>query len=145
DDAERVRAKRERRDGDVFHLDVRVRAGRGEGADGAHASHEPLQKVDAMDPLVHERAAAVEAERPAPTSFHVILLCAKPLDVHRTENDRSESTRREGAAEDPRRFQEPARKDGPELDAVRAAGAYDGIDPIERDLDGLFHDDVFAG
>jgi len=105
---------------------------------------EPGRRVDAVDALVHEGAAAVELPGAAPAALVVVLLGAIPLDGHVAEDDAAEAPAVEGVLEQAARLLKAAREDGAERHAGLAASAHDGINAVERDLDGLLNHDVAA-
>ena len=65
DDAQRAVGKFERGDGRVFDRDPLVGQQAGVGGHFAHRAHQPGEDVDAVNRLVHQRAAAVQLPRAA--------------------------------------------------------------------------------
>ena len=97
DHAQRPVRELERRDGRVFDRDPLVgQRGRVRGHFDDRA-HQPGEQIDAVNRLVHQRAAAVEFPRAAPLAAVVILLRAKPLHVGIAERQACRSARRRSA------------------------------------------------
>src|SRR5438874_13796724 len=80
DHTEGAIGKAETSHGGVFDFDAIMGEGGSESGNAVNRPHEPLQQIDVMDGLVHERAAAIEGLGAFPATFVVILLRAPPFD-----------------------------------------------------------------
>ena len=94
DDAERAVLEPQGGDGRVFDLDPLVGQRGGQGRDRVDVAHQPVEQVDVVDRLVHERAAAVELPGPAPAAGVVVLLGPPPLDVGVAQGQAAEPAER---------------------------------------------------
>ncbi len=64
--------------GRILDLKPLMRQKPGIGADLDHRTHNPLQQINRMDRLVHQRATAIERPCPAPCSGVIVGLRAPP-------------------------------------------------------------------
>ena len=130
--------------GDVLHFDVVVRDESGGGRDPFHRAQEPQQQVDRVDALVHERTAAIQGERPAPSGGIVVGLGAPPRNERARQGDLTEPARVEGCLECLRAGPEAAGQDAGEHHAGLGAGLRQFVATGQRHFKRLLDDDVLA-
>src|SRR5207244_485464 len=62
----------------ILDFNLRMNAAGGICAYAAHRPREPLEQIDGVNALVHDRPAAVPLPSPAPSAGFVILVCPIP-------------------------------------------------------------------
>ena len=118
--------KTEHGDQSVFHFNARVGQTIGVGVDTLDGAHEPEEKIDGVDGLVHQGAAAVQLPRAAPSAPVVIRLRPVPFHVRVAHDDPAKPAFLQGS---PRRLvgrRKAALKDHSHLDAL-GLGSLDDV------------------
>ena len=114
-------------------------------ADFDDRPHQPGEQIDAVNRLVHQRAAAVERPGAAPRPAVVVLLRAKPFHVGIADREPAEAAGVDRALQLARRLVKARWKDRRQLDAVFFAFADDPVALRSVIFERLFDDDVLAG
>jgi hypothetical protein len=107
-------------------------------------AHQPVEQVDIVNGLVHERAAAVEVPGAPPAARIVVLLGSPPLHVRVAQRQAAEPAPRDGLLEPQVRGAEARGEDGAELNPGSSAGVDDGVAAPKGDLQRLLNHDVLA-
>ena len=121
-----------------------MRGRSGLGLNGMDATHDPLNHIDHVDPLVHQAASAVHDEGASPVSTIVICLGAIPLDIGIAGQESSEFSTLRRLAKSLDGGGESMLADGGEFDS-RAFASFDKgagfwVGHVDRFLD----DDVLT-
>ena len=116
--------------------------GRREARD--RGSDDPLQCIDTMDRLVHDRAAPVERLGALPAARAIVGIVPPPGHVTRRDRQRSEAAGRSGVVHRLHHGVEPLREDGAERHSRLTGGLQHLVDASERDLQRFLADDMHA-
>src|SRR6266849_2829214 len=128
-------------DGGVFGFDF-VQDGGGAGLHANYVAEEPEEKVDSVDGLVDERAAAVEGEGAAPLGVAVVVGRAIPLDARVDEERLAEEAGVEPVLETLDVGLEAILEDYGELYVGFVGGGDEGVGFFCADVDRLFGENV---
>src|SRR5919112_6374422 len=134
----------EDRHGGVLDLDPLVGEQAGVGGDLDDAAHQPLQEVDAVYGLVNQDPPAVQLPRAAPPARVVIGLRPPPPHLRRPHGQAAELLPGDRAVDGQGRRVEAVLAYNGHLPAGRPLYFEKPVRRLERDVDGLFDDDVFA-
>ena len=109
---------------------------------GHRGAGDPLHRVDAVDRLVHDSAAAIERLGALPAARAVVGVVPPPRHVAGRDRQRAEAAGRRGLVHRLHHGIEPLREDGTERDAGLPRRDQHLVDPFERDLERLLADHV---
>ena len=120
--------------------------------DAEHAHHrrdaacEPLDQIDGMHPLIHQRATAVEVPRSLPRAVRalIIALSAIPWQMPVNADQFAQLAAVYRRFDAPVQGIQPRLKNTPDLDAGVLHRADELIHALGRDIRGLLHDHVLA-
>lgn len=132
--------------GHVLHLDALMGQCGALRLDFLHGAAEVLDHVHIVHALVHQRAAAVQGPGAAPIAGIVVLLGAVPLGVAAAEADLAQGALFDGLLQViDVRIRKRCWERQEKLDVALAAGLDQPVRRLQGNVDGLFHDHVFAG
>ena len=143
EDAERAARELDDRRGRVFDLD-RMQPRRRPRGHLRHGAEQPVQQVDRVDALIHQRAAAVERPRAPPARRRVVFRRTEPPDAPRREDRRAHTPRRNHRLHRRDVGLEAILEEHADLDPLAVRFGDDGIHLRGRDVQRLFRDDVQA-
>ena len=130
--------------GDIFDLDV-VCEGAALGLNRLDATHDPLNHVDVMDPLVDQTTATIKCPRATPISRIVIRLGSIPLDVSVSSEELPQVTTSGDFAESSNRSCKTVLTDRGQLDSSGSTGVHKSSCGFHRNVDWLFDHHVLSG
>ena len=136
--------KLDNRHADILCLEVVVELLAGDAVDLVDLlAHHPAQQVDAVDALVHQRAAVL---RPGASPFGlvVVVAVAVPADVDRAVGELAEAARLQRLAHLLHRYVKAVLVAGGDLDALLLAAADDLVCVGDAHRHRLFDDDIDA-
>jgi len=128
----------------ILHFDPLVAQLSDESGDTLHRPHQPLQKIDGVDGLVHQRPATIPASCALPAVGRVVGLVAVPFDVGVGQDDLSESSSVHGLLDGLGGMAESAGEDGDQLYPGLIGGLNNPVAPRQCDLQRLLHHHVLA-
>ncbi len=140
DRSQRARAELEHGDPRVLRLDP-ARECRGLGHHALDRPDEPLNQIDVVRCLVHERAA-VELPGTPPGRLVIVLLWPRPSDRAVGHVDPAEASLVDGASQELHGRVEPVLLHNEQMDTGRVAGMYELVGRRQRDGHRLLDDDM---
>ena len=142
DRAQRAVFETQRGHGGVFDFDAFVGQAIGVRSQFDDRAGQPLQQVDLVDRLVHQRAAAVEFPRAAPAAGIVVGLRAVPGDQRVADGQFAEAFLVQRGADGLRSAGRARLEHAAECHAIFLAGGDQGVAALECDFHRLFADHV---
>ena len=127
----------------VLDLDAARQCAR-ERVHAAHGAHQMAEHIDAVDALVHERAAAIHRPGAAPGGGGVVFVRAEVLHRQAPGDDAPERARIKRAADLTHGRGEAELRDDADLRAGFPLGGDECVGLLERQAHRLFADDVLA-
>ena len=126
----------------IFDLDFGMDSAGGEGADGFDGTDDPLNEIDLVNALVHDRPTAVELPGPAPAAVGVILVGSIPGRDRAGPADFSKSTLLDGIVQNGVGVVPTVLENAGEPDAEFFRRRDHLVNAIGQDFHGLFDQDV---